>query len=118
MTEELSTQKRSAMLERIMKNHNFMHKRGIQARGKSLSEYFSRGLGVTQTASTGFKERGAAVNSSDTVGSTSPFRFSRSTEITVTICIIWSRCLGPGCAGAPSRKAQAAREQPGMPGQL
>lgn len=52
MTEELSTQKGRDMFEMIMKNHNFTCK----ARG---SDYFSRGLGVTQMASTVFKGRGS-----------------------------------------------------------
>lgn len=59
MTEELSTQKGRDMFEMIMKNHNFTCKRGMQARGNSLSDYFSRGLGVTQMASTVFKGRGS-----------------------------------------------------------
>lgn len=58
MTEELSTQKGSIRLEIITKNHNFPCKRGIQARSNSLSRYFSGELGVTQMASTVFKERG------------------------------------------------------------
>lgn len=105
------------MLEMIMKNHNFLCKRGTEARSSSLSGYFSKGLGVTPAASTVFREGGSTgVNSSNTVGLISPFRFNSSTEIAVSIRIIWSWCLGPHCAGTPSRKAQAAREQPGMPG--
>lgn len=46
------------MLEIIMKNHNFLYKRKIQARNNSLLDYFSRKLGVTQMARTVFKERG------------------------------------------------------------
>ena len=57
MTEELSTQKGRDKLEMIMKNHNFLCKSGIQARSNSLSDCFTRGLGVTQMASAAFKER-------------------------------------------------------------
>lgn len=58
------------------------------------------------------------VNSSNTVGLISPFRFNWSTAIADSITIIRSWYLGPCCAGTPFQKAQASRQQSGIPESL
>lgn len=119
MTEELSTQKRRDMLEIIMKNHTFLCKRGIQAKSNSLSDYFSRGLGVTQMASPVFKEQGGLWLTLQTQLALFPLLDSAGVlKLMLTSVLFGAAALGPCCAGAPSGKAQAAKEQSGMPGQL
>lgn len=100
----------------IMKSHNFLCKRGIQARNNSLSDYFSRGLRVTQMASTSFGESAELWLTLQTLLAWFPLPDSAGALklLFVSICIIWSWCLGRCCAGAPSPKAQAAKEQSGQ----